>query len=279
MTKEINAGTSVEGSSTTLPSHEGDAVENVCSTHDSKAVDAMDIVPQPKVSTDGHGKGLEKELLALRDSGSQPMTATNSASSNRLNKDAGTNGIGGAAYGTRSRNRTGASRINYAEDKEMDVDIEIAKEVRKAARGNDSRPATSTNNGPSTGTAKKTTAPESEPVATTQNNNKEPIPGTSTFSANPSIPATQSSKKKKPPAQTASTAPPSSSQNIIPNSPSVHTNTSRVSMAMHESNMLSFDNCGARLKDEKLVADDGTVLSVNGTHIKAMDISTPFPTF
>jgi hypothetical protein len=28
--------------------------------------------------------------------------------------------------------------------------------------------------------------------------------------------------------------------------------------------MLSFDNCGSRLNDKKLFADDGTVLEVNG---------------
>lgn len=28
--------------------------------------------------------------------------------------------------------------------------------------------------------------------------------------------------------------------------------------------MLTFDNCGARLKNKKLVADDGVVLEVNG---------------
>lgn len=31
-----------------------------------------------------------------------------------------------------------------------------------------------------------------------------------------------------------------------------------------ESNMLSFDDCGGRLKGKKLIADDGTVLEVNG---------------
>ncbi|APA09201.1 hypothetical protein sscle_04g039710 [Sclerotinia sclerotiorum 1980 UF-70] len=266
MTKEINAGTSVEGSSSTLPSQESDGVENVCSTPDSHAVNAMEIVSEPQAPADAPGRGLEKELSALRDSESHPVTATNATSSNRPNKDAGASGMGGAAYGTRSRNRTSASRINYAEDKEMDVDIEIAaqeKEVRKAARVNDSRSSTSTDNGSSTAATKKTVASELEPVATTQNNNKEPIPGTSTFSANPSVPTTQNSKKKKPPAQTAAVAASSSSQNVVQNGSLVHTTTPRASMAMHESNMLSFDNCGARLKDGKLVADDGTVLSVN----------------
>ena len=279
MTKEINAGTSVEASSKTLPPQESNAVENVSAANDSPAVNEMEIVPESKASTAAPGKGLEKELLALRDFESQPMTATNSTSSNRSNKDAGANGVGGAAYGTRSRNRTGTSRINYAEDKEMDVDIEIAaamKEGRKAARVNDSRPSTSADNAPPTTTAKKTTVPEPEPVATSQNNNKEPIPGTSTFSANPSVPTSQNSKKKKP-AQTAASAAASSLQNVAQTGPSVHTYAPRVSMAMHDSNMLSFDDCGARLKDDKLVADDGTVLSANGTHTKAMDLPAIFP--
>ncbi|ESZ99533.1 hypothetical protein SBOR_0098 [Sclerotinia borealis F-4128] len=262
MNKEIDAGTSVEGSSNTLPSQESDAVENAFSAHDPHAVDAMEIVPGPNVSTATPGKGLEKELLALRDSESQPMTATNSTSSNRSIKDAGANGMGGAAYGTRSRNRTGTSRPNYAEDKEMDVDIEIAaamKEGRKATRVNDSRPPTSTDNGLSTTPAKRISAPEPEPVVTTQNYNKELIPGTSTFFANPALPTAHNSKKKKPPAQMTSTATTFSSPNVVQNGSSVHKNTPRV----QESNMLSFDNCGARLRNRNLIADDGTMLSVN----------------
>lgn len=271
MTKETNAGTSVDGSSSTSLPQESDVVENVSSVHDSNAVDAMEIVSEPKVLTDAPSTGLEKELLALRDYESHPLSAANANLFIRSNKDAGPNGLGGAAYGTRSRNRNGTSRINYAEDKETEVDIEIAaamKEGRKATRGgNDSRPSTSTDHGSSTTPVKKIPAPEVEYVAMTQHHSKEPIPGTSTFSANPSVPPTQNSKKKKPPAQPAANHVQSSTQNAVQNGAWAHTNNVRVGMAKHETNMLSFDNCGAHLKDGKLVADDGTILSVNGTQI------------
>jgi hypothetical protein len=200
---------------------------------------------------------------------SQPMSASNSNSSNLSLKDAAA--ISSAApYGTRSRNRTGSSRPNYAEDKELDAEFEIPPTTKdhsgRKARATD---VSASEGGKSTNSTRKGAAPEGEQISAAQSHYKDPIPGTSTFSANPTpgAVATQSSKKRKAASQsTTSQAQQASSQSTLP----VQTVTRRASMAVQvatgfrETNMLTFENCAGRLKGKKLVADDGTVLQVNG---------------
>lgn len=204
---------------------------------------------------------------------SQPMTASNSTSSNPSTKEGGANGTGSAApYGTRSRNRTGNPRPNYAEDKEIDAEFELpaaAKEVngRKAARAADQ--ASVPEIGRSANTTRKNPSPESDQVVTVQSHYKEPIPGTSTFSANPAQ-SNQTSRKRKATGQPATTTFQTQLQVPVQNVPTTQPPTRKASMAaqvaagFRESNMLSFEDCGGRLNGKKLVADDGTVLEVNG---------------
>ncbi|KAH6666728.1 hypothetical protein B0J14DRAFT_678071 [Halenospora varia] len=193
---------------------------------------------------------------------SQPMTASASSSSKTSAKDF--LDVGAAVYGTRSRNRTGASRPNYAEDKELDAEFEVPptpKEPtgRKGARASDAN----TSNIPETGkgtNGRKNIPPEAELGAPVHNHHKEPIPGTSTFSANPAVTApTHGGKKRKAASQ-------STAAQAGPAQPSVNRRTSvaaQVAAGFRETNMLTFENCGGRLKNGKLVADDGTVLQVN----------------
>ena len=205
---------------------------------------------------------------------SQPMTASNSSSSHPPAIDGAGSGTGSAApYGTRSRNRTGTSRPNYAEDKELDAEFEIgpsSKEGRKANWGVDPTPATTADTGKSAVNGRKNQALEADQMVAGQSHYKEPIPGTSTFSANPttSAPAGQPSKKRK-----ANGTPVTNNlqpQMLNVNDGAVPAITRRASIAAQglvwtrETNMLSFDDCGSCLKDKKLVADDGTVLEVNG---------------
>ena len=64
---------------------------------------------------------------------SQPMTATASTSSSL--QPPLENGDNPSSYGTRSRNRTGGPRPNYAEDKELDLEIEaLSKPIRSSKR-------------------------------------------------------------------------------------------------------------------------------------------------
>lgn len=191
---------------------------------------------------------------------SQPMSASDSISSNPSTREAASSTTGPApTYGTRSRNRTGNSRPNYAEDKELDAEFEVASSVKGTGRRSkivDSSASTDNGHAPSRNVSGM--EPISSPAI--QAHHKDQIPGTSTFSAIPTGVGTQSKKRKAAAQATTQLHPPLPTQAV----------TRRASTAVYmgynveDSNMLSFESCGGRLKDGKLVADDGTVLQVNG---------------
>jgi hypothetical protein len=176
---------------------------------------------------------------------SQPMTATHSASSQ--NPDGDNGDINAAApYGTRSRNR--GPRINYADDKELDLEIEATGRItkgnsKKSAAVGASTPAV--NNGFS--------AINSVSIS----NGEAPAQQSPAPSAPVSAPA--ASKKRKQPGTSAAasgtTTPFSAGQRHQP------------AQLPHyvASNMMSFRKCGGRLNAKKqLVADDGTALAADG---------------
>ncbi|KAF4631157.1 hypothetical protein G7Y89_g6970 [Cudoniella acicularis] len=215
-------------------------------------------------ATNGTTKPTDTSILDARDAESQPMTASASNSSNLSAKDFGGNGA--APYGTRSRNRTGASRPNYAEDKELDAEFELpaaAKENpgRKGARAADTSSSSTSETGKGN-TGRRAAAPEAEQVIPVQSHHKEPIPGTSTFSANPAAtaPTHHASKKRKAASQSIG-----HSQSGLENASATRKTSlaTQVAAGFRETNMLTFENCAGRLKGKKLVADDGTVLEVN----------------
>jgi hypothetical protein len=272
MTKDNSGRSSVAGST-----HATSPRENGLEVSAQEAQQPDDAAPNGSHSTSSNvnqSKPGDADAPVAPVAESQPMTATNSNSSNLSAIDGGGSGTGPAApYGTRSRNRTGTSRPNYAEDKELDAEFEVAtssKEGRKTNRGADSAPSMTTDAGKSANNARKNQGPEADQTVAAQGHYKESIPGTSTFSANPTTsgPTGQPSKKRK-----ANGTPATSnlqSQMLIVNNGTVPAVTRRASLAQQgilgsrETNMLSFDDCGSRLKDKKLVADDGTVLEVNG---------------
>lgn len=198
---------------------------------------------------------------------SHPMTAITSTSSHLSNKDSTPPP---AAYGTRSRNRPGAPRPNYAEDVEMDF------ETAPQANGGDhssmdlsshSPPAIDSRQSPGPGGIKRGT-----PATNGWNalNSNPSIPGTSLFSANPSARMPHGKKRKAAEVQGNDTG---HSQNPAPSSQAMtrRANAAAVNASnsiVPENNMFSFDKCRAVLnKQGKLVADDGTVFSVNGTSL------------
>jgi hypothetical protein len=196
---------------------------------------------------------------------SQPMTASTSTSSNLPPIDPGT-------YGTRSRNRTGNPRPNYAEDRDMDMDFEMTVTTSSGRKPAKTIESGNQDNGRAVSATHKTS--ETDQNVIMQGHHKEPIPGTLTFSANPSSASGPPSKKRKAANQSTTNANLQVQQQASANGvPTPQAITRRASMAAHaaggfrESNMLSFENCGSRLKSKKLVADDGTVLQVNGKPI------------
>ncbi|KAI0555342.1 hypothetical protein F4679DRAFT_578728 [Xylaria curta] len=206
----------------------------------------------------------------------QSMSKSNSAASTALSKDAM---AGPSPYGTRSRNR-GQTRPNYAEDRDLDVEMEDAfpeKKEEEPKKGG--RQANAATNG--TGDANKATASSSRKgvaaddskTASSHSTGKD-AQSTSSATANAIAPATSSSTSKKRKATTQATTNHVHSQTSTPTptpSTSLVTGTRRgaaqgaahASAGYGETNMLSFEKCGGIPKNGKMVADDGTVLEAN----------------
>lgn len=219
------------------------------------SADRMDVSPTPALQN-----GLQSSLH------------TSAVPSDAGTPTVETNDINGAApYGTRSRNRTGASRPNYAEDKELDHFIEANGKITKSAPPKaaatpaavDFEPAD--NERHSNNQARRGFAAVNANVSDLNGNTpvaRDLIPGTSTFSANPSVNGTPQSKKRKLPGGNTTISAPHVANNLISRMP-----RSSVGARQHqETNMMTFEGCGARLTANKeLKADDGTILAVNGT--------------
>lgn len=201
---------------------------------------------------------------------SQPMTASMSSSSEVAGNDPASNSTTPAPYGTRSRGRNGGPRPNYAEDRDIDMDLELTSPAQKI--GASKRGATSghnTANGSPVAEQEKAPAGNTRRGQTSVNGtnaaapSKDTIPGTSTFSANPNASnggSTVSRKRKQPSSGTGL-----ASDNTSGSSKKIFTTAPEGSSRPNGSNMMTFEAHGAYLKNGKLKADDGTVLAVNGT--------------
>lgn len=274
MTKDASGRSSAAASTKSPSLHEdGDEVAAQETMSSGEAPAGIPHAPSDLESSKLADEGTVTTPSNTRTAESQPMTASNSSSSNPSTKETGPSGAGGAVpYGTRSRNRTGTSRPNYAEDKELDAEFEVptsSKDAngRKLARVSDAGNAMDTSR--STNSARKNPLSEIEHTVTIPSHYKEPIPGTSTFSANPAATGpSHHSKKRK-----ATSQPTTFQPQLQVSTQSLATPqavTRRASMAaqvvagFRDSNMLSFESCAGRLSGKRLVADDGTALEVNG---------------
>jgi hypothetical protein len=196
---------------------------------------------------------------------------------------------GPSPYGTRSRNR-GQARPNYAEDKDVDIEMYDAYPEKKEEPKKSSRQVSAASNG--VGDAPKPLGPGSRKSAALEDG-KSGHPGTTTTTTTTTTntatkdaqanhaattnvasgtAATGLTKKRKAAgqanlgsAQTPSTAAPSASS--TPGTTRRGANqavTSSRTGGYKETNLLTFEDSGAVPKDGRLVADDGTVLELNG---------------
>ncbi|KAB5580316.1 hypothetical protein GE09DRAFT_432976 [Coniochaeta sp. 2T2.1] len=198
-------------------------------------------------------------------------------------------------YGTRSRNRTGASRPNYAEDKDLDVEMfePDRQGSKKAGSANASQGAAAAPRPSNGGSSSRKPLPTESNTGThhagggpasatkeqkttgssTATSNSTPAPGATTGAPNTPTPSTtQPSRKRKATAAASQASTPSAShvQQASSNGPTTAVQK-RPAVVSHngngigysETNLLTFENCAGRPKDGKMIADDGTVLEVN----------------
>ena len=220
----------------------------------SVPADSMDVSPAPETA------------YPLDTPQSQPMTATASSSSLHPLLE---NGDGGAfsSYGTRSRNRTGGSRPNYAEDKDLDAEFESIPKANRAGK----RSYAAVSEQP----------PISSGFAAINNTNSDPLLENVT-GAGHSTPAPATvpapSKKRKHPGSNHTIA----AHSAIPASSRSRNTASMPFKGYVETNMMSFSRSGSRLNAKnQLIADDGTVVQANGESSRARcpPSSSPVLTF
>ncbi|KAL3481208.1 PHD finger and BAH domain protein [Aspergillus californicus] len=199
-----------------------------------------------------------QDPVSLNASPSRPMTVSASPSETTATEPLSTSATP-APYGTRSRGRN-APRPNYAEDRDIDVDLEVHHPSSKSSKRIGGVPTNSTNGSKVDGeksNIRKSLTATNGPNSTTA---KDGIPGTSSFLAKPDEvnSSSNSSRKRKQPA--SSTTPGAASENA---SKKLFTGGSGVSPGHGESNMVTFEDRGAYLKNGKLIADDGTTFALN----------------
>ncbi|KAH7399584.1 hypothetical protein BKA66DRAFT_565653 [Pyrenochaeta sp. MPI-SDFR-AT-0127] len=201
----------------------------------------------------------------------QEIAITSSKPAHSAAKDSDENDTAASSYGTRSRNRPGRSRPNYAEDTEMDFEMAAA-----STNGNLSDPPSRNSVAPdsshSSNAGGKKGPGSAQGNASWGNSGSTPkdnpanlnVPGapapTVATQANTAQPATKRRKNAAASASNgshANTAPPSQTGAKRGNQALVIANSAR------ESNMMTFENTGAFLKNGHLEADDGQIVSIN----------------
>lgn len=163
-------------------------------------------------------------------------------------------------YGTRSRNRTGNARPNYAEDQETDFEA-AGTSSKKTAAAESAAVAAQSNAGTKRASDfARLIAYKGSGTSVNGEGPKESTPSTTG--------ATSSSSKKRkaagPPAQVAASTPPTTSNATMPSVTSAR-KLAPASSTARETNVMTFTKHKSCLnKKGELVADDGTKLCING---------------
>lgn len=276
--RDVSSRSSAVGSAHPSPR---DDVEESPAKEREQSGDVAPIVMEVSPASIESSKPSDANGLGSREFESQPMTKSDSLSSNPSANDAATGSTASAVpYGTRSRNRTGNSRPNYAEDREIDLELEVAPSAHQstARKTKTAEPSAATDAGRSIPASRKGLGSDGEQNLLVQSHYKEPIPGTSTFSANPAVASNPPNGSKKRKATNQHSVSQHQHQMATPNL-STHSITRGAHMAtqinggVQDSNMLTFEACQGRPKGGTLVSDDGTVLKING---KLVDLAVHF---
>lgn len=205
---------------------------------------------------------------------SQETAIAPSKSAHSSAKDSEDNDAVPSSYGTRSRNRPGRSRPNYAEDTEMDFEMAPA-----SANGNlsdpPSRDSVATDSGHSSSVSGKKGSGGAAGNASWGNSGPNPkdnpatpnIPGATAASAA----APQSASTPQPTTKRRKNAAANATNGIHggaapPNQPAAKRGNAAMGVAHNarETNMMTFERTGAILKNGHMEADDGQIVSING---------------
>jgi hypothetical protein len=254
------------------------AAEVAPSKSSSKASSTRNSTPAASLEVRQPAQNANDASSAMDDVQSAPEAANVASNQSKASsKEPDQNGEAASSYGTRSRGRPGRSRPNYAEDTEMDFETGVA-----STNGNVSDPSSRNSAAPESGHSSSVGGKKGSASAqgnaswgNSASNTKETAPNPNISGTSATAASTQSSTPQPQPAPKrrknaaangangshASAAAPSQAgaKRASQASAMIAANSAR------ESNMMTFENTGAFLKDGHLEADDGQILSVNGT--------------
>lgn len=246
----------------------------VPSKSSSKAPSSRNSTPALSTSENNIPAQEPTDASAILDMDQQNEEAKNIESDSVQPSRKGSEEAAAAPYGTRSRNRPGRSRINYAEDTEMDFEMTAPASTNGNVSDPPSRSSVAAESGQTTGVSAKKGAGAGQgnaPWGNSGPNLKDTqaalsISGSSAITPGPQASTTQPTTKRRKNAakeaangSQASAAAPSQSakRGAQVQAPSSAPYT-------RESNMMTFEFSGAMLKNGHLQADDGQTVSVNG---------------
>jgi len=284
---EAPSSTAGDQSNAPSPRNEDDAQSN--QQHQPSA--ASEVAPSKSTSKASTRNSTPAASLEVREPAQNPNDASSamddvqpspeaanvaSNQSKASSKEPDQNGEALSSYGTRSRGRPGRSRPNYAEDTEMDFEMGAA-----ATNGNASDPPSRNSmapeNGHSASVGGKKGSASAQGNASWGNsgtNTKETAPNPHISGTSATAASTQSSTPQPQPATkrrknaAANGANGSHASAAAPSQAGAkrgsHASAMVAANSARETNMMTFENTGAFLKDGHLEADDGQILSVNG---------------
>ncbi|RGP81534.1 lid2 complex component snt2 [Fusarium longipes] len=194
---------------------------------------------------------------------SDPMTTQSGLDS--AAKDASADAASG--YGTRSRNRNGTSRINYAEDRDIDADVyDYYHDKKDGDSKKTSRQSSAAVNSdaPRGGASSRKAVIDEAKAAQSANAPKEQQSGGSNNASTSTQPPAASQPTRKRKVAGNSAGPTNQATSTTSSTTKKVTNSGTAAgISWPETNMLTFENCKGQPVDGQMVADDGTVLEPN----------------
>ncbi|KAJ4382862.1 putative PHD type zinc finger protein with BAH domain-containing protein [Didymella sp. IMI 355093] len=260
---EVNDTNATEGAAPSKATSKASSTRN-----STPAVSASENQPAPHGSTDA---------AAAMDVDQQHQESKNNDSDSAQPSRKNSEEAAAAPYGTRSRNRPGRSRINYAEDTEMDFEMTAPASTNGNVSDPPSRSSVAAESGqpPVVGGKKGAGAgPSSAPWGNSGPNAKDTQANLSISGSPATTPAAQTTiaqtttKRRKTAAkdatngvQAGATVPSQTTKRGA--QAQVQTPAAAAAPYTRESNMMTFEFSGGMLKDGRLQADDGQTVSVN----------------
>ena len=216
----------------------------------------------PKASSKRQSSGSTTEAApesSTEASGLGKMAAASTAAAAaQASTPDGPDSVGPSPYGTRSRNRSGNARPNYAEDRDTDADFELSSSRR--AHGSASAAQSTRAAAEAERAAAQATRKAGLPLVPP----REHIPGISSFTVAEGGSASRSKKRKSPGASTTVTTS-NSSPAAAPAAMSTRKSSQLIPASSAAStNLVTFENTNACLVNGCLVADDKSKFAPNG---------------